>query len=107
MNISPMRQLLCSLGLVMGLVCLPGQAQTAESEPADGAPTDAEKRPAPDIANGQATHNWLKAQDAGAHASKYKQTLSGPAMSRVYKRYLDSFDGNGNAAPSPGAAASK
>jgi hypothetical protein len=107
MNNSPLHRLFCLMGLIMGLVSLPGHAQIASPEPAGNADTTAEQRPAPDIASGNAIHNWLKAQDSGAHASKYKQTLSGPAMSRAYSRYIESFGGASSAPPSPEAAASK
>lgn len=34
---------------------------------------------------------WLALQPSGSQASKYKQTLSGPVLDKVYDRYKDSF----------------
>ena len=102
-----LRQLLCSMGIIAGLVSLPGQAQTNAPEQANSGTTSTDQAPPPEIADGKATHGWLKAQDSGMYASKRRQTLSGPAMSRIYTHYLDSFGANSTAAPIPGVAASK
>jgi hypothetical protein len=40
---------------------------------------------------------WLDTQASGAMASPHKQTLNGPAMSRVYQRLLQQLSGKGNA----------
>jgi hypothetical protein len=45
-----------------------------------------------DIASGSATRQWLSKQETAANASAHRQTLSGPAMSRVYERYLKTFE---------------
>ncbi len=37
------------------------------------------------------TETWLKLQREGELASVKRQTLSGPAMENIHKRYLDSF----------------
>lgn len=37
------------------------------------------------------TETWLKLQREGEQASVKRQTLSGPAMENIHKRYLDSF----------------
>lgn len=37
------------------------------------------------------TEIWLKLQREGEQASVKRQTLSGPAMENIHKRYLDSF----------------
>ncbi|MCB5184473.1 DUF3613 domain-containing protein [Methylobacillus gramineus] len=37
------------------------------------------------------TESWLALQREGEQASPNKQTLSGPAMDNIHKRYLDSF----------------
>lgn len=37
------------------------------------------------------TETWLKLQREGEQASPRRQTLSGPAMDNINKRYLDSF----------------
>lgn len=74
------------LGLTLGAgLPLPSWAQ---SSPDEGA---SRPQASPRIADGSATRAWLKAQDSGAMASKHRQTLSGPAMSRVHERYLNSF----------------
>jgi hypothetical protein len=44
-----------------------------------------------DIANGQSTHEWLAAQSSGKQASKQQPRLSGPVMTKIHQRYLDSF----------------
>ena len=90
----------------LGVICSPGHAQTDAAEPAASATASADQPP-PEIADGKATRSWLKAQDSGAHASKRRQTISGPVMSRIYNHYLDSFGASATAAPSPEAAASK
>lgn len=45
----------------------------------------------PPIATGKATRGWLNAQDSGKDASLTRQTLSGPVMTQVHKRYVESF----------------
>ncbi len=52
---------------------------------------ESQPQPLPDIASGKATQSWMDAQASQTQASKHQQTLSGPVMSRVYQRYLDSF----------------
>jgi hypothetical protein len=41
--------------------------------------------------SGEATKTWLGAQARREQASKQRQFLSGPVMSNVHKRYVDSF----------------
>jgi hypothetical protein len=43
------------------------------------------------IADGQATRTWISAQAHGKQASRTQQTLSGPVMGAVEKRYIESF----------------
>lgn len=72
-------------GLLLAAAALaPMSARAADDNPS--APP-----PAPAIANGEDAHAWLKLQETGTQASKQKQTLSGPAMTLVYARYLESF----------------
>lgn len=48
--------------------------------------------PAPEPpGNGEATRLWLDRQAQGSQASSKAQPLSGPAMERVYERYLKNF----------------
>jgi hypothetical protein len=44
-----------------------------------------------DIANGQSTHQWLTGQSSGKQASKQPPKLSGPVMTKIHQRYVDSF----------------
>ncbi len=63
----------------------PAATPVAHSEPT--APDEAASSPV----SGAATQTWLGAQARREQASKQRQALSGPVMSRVHKRYVDSF----------------
>jgi hypothetical protein len=75
----------------------PATAAVINTAPAGGlaaAPALTETTPAtePDfIADGQVTRAWTSAQARGKQASRTQQTLSGPVMSAVEKRYVESF----------------
>lgn len=45
----------------------------------------------PEIKGSSSVKSWLALQPSGSQASKYKQTLSGPVLDKVYDRYTDSF----------------
>ena len=60
---------------------LAGYAQQALAEDEAAAQT-----PEPSL-----TEAWLKLQREGEQASPKRQSLSGPAMENIHKRYLDSF----------------
>jgi len=59
---------------------------SAQAEPPEAAEPAAEQ-----AGNGEATRLWLERQAQGSQASTKAQPLSGPAMERVYQRYLKSF----------------
>lgn len=65
--------------LIISLLAISLQAAAEES-----AATSAEHEPS-------LTETWLKLQREGEQASVKRQTLSGPAMENIHKRYLDSF----------------
>lgn len=52
------------------------------------------------------TRTWLDAQASGTQASSHRQTLNGPAMSRVYQRLLTQLGGKGQGAEGGGDASS-
>lgn len=67
--------------LLLLSACMPAQAgQTGTDQPAARQP-----------AAGEATRLWLDRQSQGSQASDKAQTLPGPAMERVYERYLKSY----------------
>jgi hypothetical protein len=68
-------------------------ASTSQAETMPGTTSSEETQgpESPDIANGQATQGWLSAQAGRKQASRTRQTLSGPVMSKVHERYLESF----------------
>lgn len=47
---------------------------------------------APPAAFGDQTRAWVSLQESGAAASKVERPLSGEAGTRVYERYLRSFE---------------
>jgi Protein of unknown function (DUF3613) len=82
---------------------------TATSAMAQEAPTDARRPPAPTSVTtpGETTaspaapitaRTWLDLQASGSLASPSKQTLNGPAMSRIYQRFLLQLSGKDKAA---------
>jgi hypothetical protein len=48
--------------------------------------------------------SWLQAQAGGTMATPNKQTLNGPAMSRIYQRLLKQLSGKGGGSGDAGAA---
>lgn len=52
-----------------------------------GADQPVERQPAA----GEATRLWLDRQSQGSQASAKAQTLPGPAMEKIYERYLKSY----------------
>jgi uncharacterized protein involved in copper resistance len=54
-------------------------------------PPEAATPAAPQASNGEATRAWLDRQARGDQASPVAQPLPGPAMERVYERYLKNF----------------
>jgi hypothetical protein len=81
---------------------LPAPCRAQSDAPAFSSSDDDSFRPAPSIADGKGVHGWLQATDEGKQASRHRQTLSGPAMSRAYLKYLNSFGTPGMVANSPG-----
>jgi hypothetical protein len=65
----------------------PATSLAATPAPTEPAPTSE----ATAIADGQATHAWTSAQARGKQASRTQQSLSGPVMGAVEKRYIESF----------------
>ncbi len=61
---------------------------SAATAHADGT---AEQQPAEQTPSSNATRAWLDLQSSGQEASKQTQPLSGEAMDKIHKRYIDSF----------------
>ncbi len=80
---------------VIALLCT-GLWHTAAAAAEPAAPsTDAQPEGevvAPRFATGEETHTWLQRQASRKQASRTRQTLSGPTMTGVHKRYVESFD---------------
>lgn len=85
------------VGLLLTTVITTSMAHAQDTDNGASKPASA-----PNIADGSATRAWLKTQETGSVASKHKQTLSGPVMSRVHERYVNSF--STNASSDKGAA---
>lgn len=68
-------------------------APPAAPEPARPAATSASaSASAPIIASGRQSRAWLDQQAGRQQASRTRQTLSGPVMSKVHERYVNSFE---------------
>jgi hypothetical protein len=95
MNQSPRFHTACILGLLLATYGLPSSAEPEAANPAvaasSPASTEPERAAETDIASGERTKGWLGSQASGAQASRHKQTLSGPVMSKVHERYVKSF----------------
>lgn len=50
-----------------------------------------EDPPAQQMPASTATRTWLDLQSSGLEASRQPQPLSGEAMEKIHKRYIDSF----------------
>lgn len=79
-----------ALALILGAACLAAPVRAEQRPQAD---TEAEEGAMvePRIATGDSARDWLQRQSSRKQASRTRQTLSGPAMSNVNKRYVDSF----------------
>lgn len=50
-----------------------------------------DESPSVQVPSSTATRAWLDLQSSGQEASKQPQPLSGEAMDKIHKRYIDSF----------------
>jgi hypothetical protein len=82
---------------------------------AQGSPVDqshhelTQAAPAPAVTDTRApdaitARSWLQAQAGGTLAGPHKQTLNGPAMSRIYQRLLKQLSGKGGGSGDAGTA---
>lgn len=74
------------ISFIISLLALSLQAYAASAWAEDANTASAEHEPQLSM-----TEAWLKLQREGEQASPRRQTLSGPAMENINKRYLDSF----------------
>jgi hypothetical protein len=79
--------LLLSHSLLVGAVC--AQQMPASEKPAQANDAEQEASAAPRA--GEQTKAWLGGQARREQSSKIRPSLSGPVMSRVSERYLNSF----------------
>jgi Protein of unknown function (DUF3613) len=77
--------------LAAGLcVCTPSRAQSA-ALPGDVRVSNAPAGESPKPSPGMATRKWTKAQAQHEQATRNRPTLSGPVMTSIHERYVESF----------------
>ncbi len=96
----------CSTILLFAL-CGAGNMAAAQTQPmaqSKATPTSAEpvetENDRPEVKPGDGSRTWLGAQARREQASRNRPTLSGPVLSRVNKRYVESFPNVGEPAVS-------
>jgi hypothetical protein len=80
-----------SIPMLLTLSTSSAWAQSQPAAPSASEDNGVETIKAERVGKGDATRGWLNAQASRRQASSTRQTLSGPVMSTVHDRYVQSF----------------